>query len=63
MKHLEFMKIALTLAEMGQKNVSPNPAVGALLLKNNKIIGKGYHRGPGTLHAEVDAIENASESV
>jgi len=57
------MKRALQLASKGVGSVSPNPAVGAILVKNEHIIGEGYHRGPGSLHAEIEAIENASEPV
>jgi len=57
------MKRALELAEMGAIHASPNPAVGAVLVKEGKIIGEGYHRGPGSLHAEIDAIDNSSESL
>ncbi|MBI2521435.1 MAG: bifunctional diaminohydroxyphosphoribosylaminopyrimidine deaminase/5-amino-6-(5-phosphoribosylamino)uracil reductase RibD [Bdellovibrio sp.] len=38
---------------------SPNPLVGAVLVKNNKIIGRGFHQGPGLPHAEVNAINSA----
>jgi len=52
------MKIALQLAERGLGNVEPNPAVGALIVRNNKIIGKGYHRKFGGPHAEINALGN-----
>lgn len=54
-----FMLRALTLARRGQGLVSPNPAVGAVLVKKGVIIGEGWHRGPGQAHAEVDAIRDA----
>jgi diaminohydroxyphosphoribosylaminopyrimidine deaminase/5-amino-6-(5-phosphoribosylamino)uracil reductase len=63
MDHNHYMKRALELAEQSRNFVSPNPPVGAVLVKNGKIIGEGFHRGPGTLHAEADAINNAIESV
>ncbi|MBB6478528.1 bifunctional diaminohydroxyphosphoribosylaminopyrimidine deaminase/5-amino-6-(5-phosphoribosylamino)uracil reductase RibD [Spirochaeta isovalerica] len=63
MNHQNFMTRALELASLAIGSVSPNPAVGAVLVKNGRIIGEGCHRGPGSLHAEIDAIENASESV
>lgn len=63
MNHIRFMKKALELAESGTLNVSPNPAVGAVIVKNDIIIGEGFHRGPGTLHAEIAAIESAKGSV
>lgn len=57
------MRRALELAASGGGNLSPNPAVGAVIVKNGRIIGEGFHKGPGTLHAEIEAIENAVESV
>lgn len=54
-----FMKRALLLARKGMGNVSPNPAVGAVLVKKGCIIGEGWHRGPGKDHAEIEAIQNA----
>ncbi|MBF0117941.1 MAG: bifunctional diaminohydroxyphosphoribosylaminopyrimidine deaminase/5-amino-6-(5-phosphoribosylamino)uracil reductase RibD [Desulfobacterales bacterium] len=53
------MKLALSLAEKGRGYTSPNPLVGAVVVKNNKIIGKGYHEIYGKAHAEVNAINNA----
>ncbi len=55
-----FMKIALSLAKKGIGRVSPNPPVGALVVKNNKIIGRGYHRYYGGPHAEVYALQKLS---
>ena len=55
---LPFMRRALALARRGIGKVSPNPAVGAVLVKSGEIIGEGWHRGPGLDHAEVDAIKN-----
>ena len=57
------MKRALTLARRGLGKVSPNPMVGAVIVKNGRIIGEGYHRKFGGKHAEVNAIENAIEDV
>ncbi len=55
------MQRALSLARKAGRT-SPNPSVGAVLVKNKKILSTGYHRGPGTLHAEADAIENLKKS-
>ncbi|MBI9099783.1 MAG: bifunctional diaminohydroxyphosphoribosylaminopyrimidine deaminase/5-amino-6-(5-phosphoribosylamino)uracil reductase RibD [Spirochaetaceae bacterium] len=63
MKHIQYMERALELAKKGIQEVSPNPAVGALLVKDGTIIGEGYHRGSGTLHAEIKAINSAGVSV
>lgn len=57
-----YIKRALELAEKGAGKVNPNPLVGAVLVKNNKIIGEGYHKSYGSAHAEVNAISNAAES-
>lgn len=57
------MSRALRLAHRGLGFTAPNPAVGAVLVKNGRIIGEGYHRQAGGPHAEVAAIENATESV
>ncbi len=52
------MRMVLTLAKRGAGLTSPNPMVGAVLVKEGKIIGWGYHKGPGLLHAEAEAIRN-----
>ncbi|MCX8022381.1 MAG: bifunctional diaminohydroxyphosphoribosylaminopyrimidine deaminase/5-amino-6-(5-phosphoribosylamino)uracil reductase RibD [Syntrophorhabdaceae bacterium] len=61
MREEEYMKMALALARKGMGTTSPNPMVGALLVKGNKIVGKGYHKKAGQPHAEVLAIEDAKE--
>ena len=53
------MRLALRLAERGLGTTSPNPLVGAVLVKNNKIIGQGWHRRAGEPHAEIEAIRAA----
>jgi diaminohydroxyphosphoribosylaminopyrimidine deaminase/5-amino-6-(5-phosphoribosylamino)uracil reductase len=53
------MKIALELAAKGRGFTSPNPMVGAVIVKGGKIVGKGYHRAAGSAHAEVNAIDHA----
>lgn len=58
----EYMKIALELAKKGAGYVSPNPMVGAVIVKDGRIIGKGYHKKYGELHAERNAIANLTES-
>lgn len=59
---LKFLKLTLRLAEKGRGFVNPNPMVGAVLVKNGKIIGKGYHKKYGSPHAEVEAFKDAKES-
>ncbi|MDD7305889.1 MAG: bifunctional diaminohydroxyphosphoribosylaminopyrimidine deaminase/5-amino-6-(5-phosphoribosylamino)uracil reductase RibD [Peptoniphilaceae bacterium] len=63
MNDKDYMKKVFDLAKKGVGHVSPNPLVGALIVKNGKIIGQGYHEHYGMAHAERNAIENASESV
>jgi len=55
---LKFLRTAFELAQMGAGFTSPNPAVGAVLTKNGKIIGQGYHHYAGGDHAEVVAIKS-----
>ncbi len=49
----------IDLARNGKGQVSPNPLVGCVIVKNGKIISEGYHKKYGALHAEADAIEKA----
>lgn len=60
---IKYMERAITLAKQGRGWVNPNPLVGAVIVKNHKIIGQGYHEKYGGNHAEVNAIENSRESV
>lgn len=57
------MRLALKLARKGMGFTSPNPMVGAVIVKKGRIIARGYHRAFGLDHAEVDALKNAKESV
>ncbi len=57
--HEKWMSEALGLAALGQGKVSPNPLVGALLVRDGSIIGRGYHERFGGPHAEVVAIADA----
>ncbi|MDH4233131.1 MAG: bifunctional diaminohydroxyphosphoribosylaminopyrimidine deaminase/5-amino-6-(5-phosphoribosylamino)uracil reductase RibD [Nitrospirota bacterium] len=56
-----FIKRTLLLAERARGKTSPNPMVGALLVKNGRILSEGYHKKAGTPHAEVIAIDKAGE--
>lgn len=58
-----FMRYALELAARGRGRTSPNPMVGAVIVKNGQVIGEGWHQGAGLPHAEVEALANASEDV
>ena len=54
-----FMRLALEEARKGVGRTSPNPAVGAVLVRGGRIVARGYHKKAGTAHAEVVAIEAA----
>lgn len=56
-----YMKLALDLAEKGRGWTSPNPMVGAVLVKDGRVVGRGYHQRAGGPHAEVNAIDHAGE--
>jgi diaminohydroxyphosphoribosylaminopyrimidine deaminase/5-amino-6-(5-phosphoribosylamino)uracil reductase len=55
----EFIKTTLKLAKKGKGLVSPNPMVGAVIVKGKRILGEGYHQAWGMAHAEVEAIRKA----
>nr|WP_320117478.1 bifunctional diaminohydroxyphosphoribosylaminopyrimidine deaminase/5-amino-6-(5-phosphoribosylamino)uracil reductase RibD [uncultured Marinifilum sp.] len=59
----KYMQMAFELAKKGIGKVNPNPLVGAVIVKNDKVIGKGYHEYFGGPHAEVNAFRSAKESV
>ncbi|MCA1962435.1 MAG: bifunctional diaminohydroxyphosphoribosylaminopyrimidine deaminase/5-amino-6-(5-phosphoribosylamino)uracil reductase RibD [Prosthecobacter sp.] len=56
---LEWMRMALDQARLGVGLTSPNPAVGAVIVRDGKQIGQGWHRKAGGPHAEVEAIRDA----
>ncbi len=58
-----YMKLALRLAERGAGYTSPNPLVGAVIVRDGKVLGEGWHKKYGDLHAERNAIISASESL
>ena len=58
-----YMRQALELAQRGGGWVAPNPMVGAVIVKNGRIIGSGYHEKCGGPHAEVNAIADAANFV
>lgn len=59
--HETYLKRALELAKIRRGFCAPNPSVGAVLVKNNKIIAEGYHKGSGHPHAEVEALLHVSD--
>jgi len=58
-EHIKYMKRALQLAGKASGRTLPNPMVGAVIVKKNKIIGQGYHDRFGANHAEVEALDAA----
>lgn len=61
-EHEEFMRLALRLARKGRGKVEPNPMVGAVVVRDGAIVGRGYHRRFGGPHAEVEAIRDAGSA-
>jgi len=56
---MDYMEQALSLARLALGQVSPNPAVGALIVRNSEVVGQGYTQPPGSSHAEIVALEQA----
>ncbi len=61
MSDREYMELAIRLAEKGRGFTSPNPLVGAVIVKEDRVIGCGYHEKCGQLHAERNALASCSE--
>ncbi len=59
MHDIDYMKMALKLAQKGRGFTSPNPMVGAVVVKGDRVVGKGFHEAAGKAHAEVNAIADA----
>jgi diaminohydroxyphosphoribosylaminopyrimidine deaminase/5-amino-6-(5-phosphoribosylamino)uracil reductase len=58
---MDYMEQALSLARLALGQVSPNPAVGAVVVRNGEIVGQGYTQPPGSSHAEIVAMRQAGE--
>jgi diaminohydroxyphosphoribosylaminopyrimidine deaminase/5-amino-6-(5-phosphoribosylamino)uracil reductase len=58
-----YIQLALEIAKKGMGKVSPNPLVGAVIIKNDRIIGAGFHEKYGENHAEINAINSARENL
>ncbi len=56
-----YMQQALTIAQYAQGRTSPNPMVGAVIVKDGRIVGQGWHRQAGTPHAEIHALAQAGD--
>lgn len=61
-KDAKYVKRALRLAEKGLGSTFPNPMVGAVVVKGDRIVGEGYHRKAGGPHAEIEALRVAGTS-
>ncbi|MBE5905539.1 MAG: bifunctional diaminohydroxyphosphoribosylaminopyrimidine deaminase/5-amino-6-(5-phosphoribosylamino)uracil reductase RibD [Lachnospiraceae bacterium] len=61
MNHEEYMRRAIDLAKKGEGHTNPNPLVGAVIVKDGKIIGEGYHEKYGELHAERNALKYCTD--
>lgn len=55
----DYMQMAISLAQRAKGFTSPNPCVGAVVVKDGIVVGKGFHRAAGLAHAEVEAIDDA----
>jgi diaminohydroxyphosphoribosylaminopyrimidine deaminase/5-amino-6-(5-phosphoribosylamino)uracil reductase len=60
---IKFLKAALAEAVKGRGLTHPNPAVGALVVKNGKILSRGWHRAAGEPHAEIEALRGLKKSI
>jgi diaminohydroxyphosphoribosylaminopyrimidine deaminase / 5-amino-6-(5-phosphoribosylamino)uracil reductase len=58
---MDYMEQAIALAKLASGQVSPNPAVGAVIVKDGEIVGQGYTHPPGSSHAEIIALKEAWE--
>src|SRR5664279_4036628 len=56
-----YMRLALRLARRGDGTTSPNPMVGAVVVRGDRIIGRGWHHRAGEPHAEIEALRDAQQ--
>ncbi len=61
-KNIKYMSHAIELAKMAWGKTTPNPMVGAVIVRDGEIVGEGYHHKAGEAHAEVNAIADAGEN-
>lgn len=60
--HVDFLQQALDLAQIRRGFCAPNPSVGAVIVRQNEVIGSGYHLSPGQDHAEVSALKSLQDN-
>ena len=63
MTNRDWMAECLRLARQGIGRTAPNPMVGAVIVRGDRLLSEGWHRAPGTAHAEVDALNRLTEPV
>lgn len=61
MKDIFYMKRAIKISKLGEFTTSPNPNVGCVIVKDNKIVGEGWHEQAGKNHAEINALNIAGK--
>ncbi|MBZ2279878.1 riboflavin biosynthesis protein RibD, partial [Buchnera aphidicola] len=59
MNDFQYMERAIEISKFGEFTTSPNPNVGCVIVKNNIIIGEGWHQKTGENHAEINALNIA----
>ena len=59
--HEGFMRRAIELAERGRWRTAPNPAVGAILVRDGEVVAEGWHQVCGQAHAEVNCLRDAAQ--
>ena len=57
---VEYMQHAIRLAKKGLYSTQPNPAVGCVIVKDDEIVGRGWHQRAGEPHAEINALQQAA---
>ncbi|MEE8419831.1 MAG: bifunctional diaminohydroxyphosphoribosylaminopyrimidine deaminase/5-amino-6-(5-phosphoribosylamino)uracil reductase RibD, partial [Dehalococcoidales bacterium] len=63
MRDEDYMREAVRLARRGLGKTSPNPMVGAVIVRDGRVIGRGYHQRYGENHAEINALQDTRENV
>ena len=58
---VEYMQHAIRLAKRGLYTTDPNPSVGCVIVKNDEIVGEGWHQRAGAAHAEINALKQAGD--
>ncbi|MBO0724618.1 MAG: bifunctional diaminohydroxyphosphoribosylaminopyrimidine deaminase/5-amino-6-(5-phosphoribosylamino)uracil reductase RibD, partial [Blastocatellia bacterium] len=59
--HVTHMRRAFALARLAEGRTSPNPMVGAVIVRDGRVVGEGYHHRAGAPHAEIEALRDAGD--